>query len=84
MERIRSIIGGHGWSSRNRSQCSGWRHALISGIRQHFRRARQWYIRRAVRLELGCRGDQIPCEEATLTPYAAEAFPTNSKCVASR
>ena len=24
---------------------------------------------------MGCRGDQIPCEEATLTPYAAEAFP---------
>jgi hypothetical protein len=30
------------------------------------------YIQRAVRLELGCRGDQIPCEEATVTPYAAE------------
>jgi hypothetical protein len=34
------------------------------------------YIRRAVRLELGCRGDQIPCEEATVTPYAAELNPT--------
>jgi len=33
------------------------------------------YIRRAVRLELGCRGDQIPCEEALVTPYAAGAFP---------
>jgi len=33
------------------------------------------YIRRAVRLELGCRGDQVPCEEATVTPYAAEVNP---------
>jgi hypothetical protein len=34
------------------------------------------YIRRAVRLELGCRGDQIPCEEGTVTPYAAEVNPS--------
>ena len=33
------------------------------------------YIPRAVRLELGCRGDQIPCEGGKVTPYAAEAFP---------
>jgi nucleotidyltransferase AbiEii toxin of type IV toxin-antitoxin system len=33
------------------------------------------YIRRAVRLELGCRGDQIPCEEATVKSYAAEVKP---------
>lgn len=33
------------------------------------------YIKRAVRLELGCRSDQVPCEEAKVTPYAAEAFP---------
>jgi len=33
------------------------------------------YVRRAVRLELGCRGDQIPCEGAKVTSYAAEAFP---------
>jgi Nucleotidyl transferase AbiEii toxin, Type IV TA system len=33
------------------------------------------YIRRAVRLELGCRGEQIPCEEATVMPYAAEVNP---------
>ena len=33
------------------------------------------YIKRAVRLELGCRGDQVPCEKAKVTPYAAEAFP---------
>jgi hypothetical protein len=34
------------------------------------------YIRRAVRLELGCRGDQIPCEETTVTSYAAELNPS--------
>jgi hypothetical protein len=33
------------------------------------------YIGRVVRLELGCRGEQIPCEEATVTPYAAEVNP---------
>jgi len=30
------------------------------------------YIRRAVRLELGCRGDQVPCEQATVRSYAVE------------
>lgn len=33
------------------------------------------YIRPVVRLELGCRGDQLPSEEAKIIPYAAEAFP---------
>ncbi len=33
------------------------------------------YIRRAVRVELGCRGEQIPCEEGLVTPYAAEVKP---------
>lgn len=33
------------------------------------------YIRRMVRLELGCRGDQVPCEETTVSPYAAEVNP---------
>ena len=33
------------------------------------------YIRPAVRLELGCRGEQVPCEEATVKPYAAEVNP---------
>jgi hypothetical protein len=28
-----------------------------------------------VRLELRCRGDQVPSEEARVTPYAAEVFP---------
>jgi hypothetical protein len=28
-----------------------------------------------VRLELGCRGDQVPFEEGSVSPYAAEAFP---------
>ncbi|MGO8815196.1 MAG: nucleotidyl transferase AbiEii/AbiGii toxin family protein [Terriglobia bacterium] len=73
--RVRSILGGHGWSLEIDPNAPdgdtvefkyppGVPSALASG-----------YIRRAVRLELGCRGDQIPCEEATLTPYAAEAFP---------
>jgi hypothetical protein len=34
------------------------------------------YIRRGVRLELGCRGDQIPCEEAIVKSYAAEVNPS--------
>jgi len=33
------------------------------------------YIKRAVRLELGCRGDQVPSERGKVVPYAAEAFP---------
>lgn len=33
------------------------------------------YVRRAVRLELGCRGDQVPCEKKSVTPYAAEVNP---------
>lgn len=33
------------------------------------------YIKRTVRLEIGCRGDQIPSEVATLRSYAAEVFP---------
>lgn len=33
------------------------------------------YIKREVRLELGCRGDQVPCEGGKVAPYAAEAFP---------
>lgn len=34
------------------------------------------YIKRVVRLELGCRGDQVPFEEVFVTPYAAEVFPS--------
>jgi hypothetical protein len=74
-ERIRAIVGGHGWTLELDPSApdgdtvefkypAGIPGALISG-----------YIRRVVRMELGCRGDQIPSEEATLTPYAAEAFP---------
>lgn len=33
------------------------------------------YIGRVVRLELSCRGEQIPCENASVTPYAAELNP---------
>lgn len=74
-ERIRSIIGDHGWTLEIDPNApdgdtvdfkypAGISGALTTG-----------YVRRAVRLELGCRGDQIPCEEATLTPYVVEAFP---------
>jgi len=37
------------------------------------------YIKRVVRLELGCLGDQIPCETAVVTPYAADVFPEQFK-----
>jgi hypothetical protein len=71
-----SIIGNHGWTLKIDPSApepdtvefqypKGLPDSKISG-----------YIRRAVRLELGCRGDQIPCEEATVTPYAAEANPS--------
>ncbi len=33
------------------------------------------YIRRVVRLEIGARSDHWPVVEASVTPYAAEAFP---------
>jgi Nucleotidyl transferase AbiEii toxin, Type IV TA system len=74
-KRIRSIMGGHGWTLEIDPDApdgdtvdfkypAGIPGTLASG-----------YIQRVVRLELGCRGDQIPCEEASVTPYAAEAFP---------
>jgi hypothetical protein len=70
-----SIIGDHGWTLRIDPSApepdtvefqypQGLPDSQTSG-----------YIRRAVRLELGCRGDQIPCEEATVTPYSAEINP---------
>ncbi len=74
-ERIRSIIGGHGWSLEidpNAPDGDTVELKYPAGVPSALARG---YIRRAVRLELGCRGDQIPCEEASLTPYAAEAFP---------
>jgi hypothetical protein len=74
-ERIRSIIGGHGWTLEidpNAPDGDTVEFRYPAGIPGALASE---YIRRAVRLELGCRGDQIPCEEATLTPYAAEAFP---------
>jgi hypothetical protein len=33
------------------------------------------YIRRSVRLEIGCRGDQVPSEVANVYSYSAETFP---------
>jgi hypothetical protein len=72
---IRSIIGESGWTLEIDPNApdgdtvdfkypEGIPHSLAKG-----------YIMRAVRLELGCRGDQVPCEEAKVTSYAAEAFP---------
>ena len=33
------------------------------------------YVRRAVKIELGARGDHWPCETRPVTPYVAEQFP---------
>ena len=74
-ERIRSVIGGQGWTLEidpNAPDGDAVDFKYPAGIPDVLASG---YIRRAVRLELGCRGDQIPCEEASLTPYVAEAFP---------
>jgi hypothetical protein len=73
--RIRSIIGGHGWTLEldpNAPDGDTVEFRYPAGIPDSLASR---YMRPAVRLELGCRGDQIPCEEATVTPYVAEAFP---------
>jgi hypothetical protein len=72
---IRSIIGESGWTLEidpNAPDGDAVEFKYPTGIPGSLAKA---YIRRAVRLELGCRGDQLPCEEAKVTPYAAEAFP---------
>lgn len=77
--QVRSVIGSGGWVLRLDPDSpepevvefqypKGLPDRLISG-----------YIRRAVRLELGCRGEQIPSEEASVTPYAAEINPEQFK-----
>jgi hypothetical protein len=71
-----SIIGDHGWTLRidpNAPEPDTVEFEYPKGLPDS-RISR--YIRRAVRLELGCRGDQIPCEEATVTPYSAEVNPS--------
>jgi hypothetical protein len=73
--RIRSVLGDKGWTIEGDPGAidretvefrypEGLPASLTGG-----------YIKRVVRLELGCRGDQVPCEEALITPYAAEIFP---------
>jgi len=73
--RIRLIIGDPGWSLEidpNAPDGDTVDFMYPAGIP----RARAMaYIRPAVRLELGCRGDQLPSEQAKITPYAAEEFP---------
>jgi len=73
--RIRSIIGDYGWAleidpSAPDGDAVEFRYPV--GIPDAFTTG---YIRRGVLLELGCRGDQVPCEGGKVTPYAAEAFP---------
>src|SRR5208282_329170 len=73
--QIGSIIGGDGWTleidpaapDRDTVEfkyLAGLADSRMAGT-----------IKRAVRLELGCRGDQVPFEQGKVTPYAAEAFP---------
>jgi Nucleotidyl transferase AbiEii toxin, Type IV TA system len=73
--KIRSILGDAGWTLEIDPNAPDgdtvvFRYpAGIPGI------SATGYIQRAVRLELGCRGQQLPSEQARITPYAAEAFP---------
>ena len=73
--QIRSMIGDQGWALQidpNAPDGDTIDFKYPPGIPGALTRG---YIQRAVRMELGCRGDQIPSEEALLTPYAAQAFP---------
>jgi hypothetical protein len=73
--QMSSIIGNEGWTLGLATEAK--EHDIVDfqypkGISDAIT---EGYIKRIVRLELGCRGEQIPCEEATVTPYAAEVFP---------
>lgn len=73
--QIHSIIGERGWTLEidpNAPDGDTVDFKYPAGIPDSLAKG---YIKRAVRLELGCRGDQVPCEGAKVTPYAAEAFP---------
>jgi len=73
--RIRSTLGINGWTLEIDSNAPGGDtldFKYPAGISDSLTKG---YVRRVVRLELGCRGDQIPCEGAKVTSYAAEAFP---------
>ncbi len=74
--QVRSIVGDDGWILRidpDATEPGTVEFQYPKGIPDSHLSG---YIKRAVRLELGCRGDQIPCEEATVTPYAAEVNPS--------
>jgi hypothetical protein len=73
--QIRSIIGDNGWTLEidpDAPDGDTIDFKYPTGIPNSLARG---YIKRAVRLELGCRGDQVPCEEAKVIPFAAEVFP---------
>jgi nucleotidyltransferase AbiEii toxin of type IV toxin-antitoxin system len=74
-EQIRSTIGDSGWTLEidpNTPDGGTVDFKYPAGMPGSLAKG---YIKRAVRLELGCRGDQMPCEGANVTAYAAEAFP---------
>jgi hypothetical protein len=73
--RIGSIIGGDGWTLEidpNAPDGDTVEFKYPAGVLGSLARR---YVRHAVRLELGCRGDQVPSEEAKIIPYAVEVFP---------
>ena len=73
--QIRSIIGDRGWTLEIDPNAPDGDNVEFRYPAGTPRISATAYIQRAVRLELGCRGDQLPSEQAMITPYAAEAFP---------
>jgi hypothetical protein len=73
--QIRSIIGDGGWSlalDPNAPDGDTIEFTYPKGLPES---PSVEYIKHTVRLELGCRGDQMPWEQRQVKPYAAEAFP---------
>ena len=73
--QVASIIGPKGWSLEIDDSASESDTLLFKYPEGLPNAQGSSYIRRVVRLELGCRGDQIPCEDATVKSYAAELNP---------
>lgn len=74
-KQIQSVIGDNGWvllPDRDAPEADTLEFTYPVGISGPMVTG---YVKRVVRLELGCRGDQVPSEEAMVTPYASEAFP---------
>lgn len=72
--QIASVVGDSGWSlvaDPNAPDHDTFDFTYPKGLPDP---VQPGYVRRIVRLELGCRGDQVPCEEARVTAYAAEQF----------